>query len=129
VPLEHGDDPAKARAVDLQRGFEVDHLRRVRVDAGRVRVGDEVHDVVAGEVDVRVGRGERVPEVGGPVRRVPVAAYGVRRRRPGHLQPLTARMGVERELAVRRAFEELTGGRKVIRGQLGRCGERGRVRE
>ncbi len=127
--LEDRDDAPDVRAVGPQRCVQVDHLRGVRVDTGRVRVGDEVDDVVAGEVHLPVRRGERVPQVGGPVGDAPVTLYGVRRGRPRHADPVTERMRAQGEPAVGGAFEEAGGGREVVGRQFGGCRQGGRVRE
>ncbi|CAK7284324.1 hypothetical protein SGPA1_30197 [Streptomyces misionensis JCM 4497] len=127
--LEHRDDPSHVRAVHVDGRVQVDDLGGVGVHAGRVRVRDEVHHLVAGEVDGLVGHFEGVPQIRGPVLGGPVPPYGVRRRRTGHTQPVAQRMRAQGEPAVGSLLEIAAGLREVVGGQLRRGGLRDRVRE
>lgn len=127
--LEDRDEAAQFGAVGLDGGVEVDDLRRVRVDAPGVRIRDEVDEVVAAEVDLRIGRRDRVPQVLGPLPGFPVTLYAVGARTGGHPDPVLDRVGAELELPVGGTGEEFGGGREVIVGQLVGGGQRLRVRE
>lgn len=129
VLLEDGDDPPDVGAVGAQRGVHVDDLGGVGVHAGGVRVGDEVHDVVAGEVDLPVGRGEGVAQVGAAALRTPVPLYGVRGGRLRHADPALQGVGAQGELAVGGLLEVAAGGREVVGGEFGRGDHRCPVRE
>ncbi len=78
---------------------------------------------------MRVGRGERVPQIRRPVRHRPVALYGVRRRGARHADPPLHRVRPQAELAVGGPAEEAAGHREVVGGQLVRRGQRVRVGE
>ncbi len=123
VLLEDGDHAPDVRTVGVQRPVEVDDLGGVGVDARGVRVGDEVDEVVLREVDLGVGRGDRVAQVGAAPVVVPVALYPVADRRFGHPDPVPQGVRAQRELSVRGALEELRGGGEVVGGEFGGGGD------
>ncbi len=129
MPLEDGDHPPQVGAVGAQRPGQVDDLGGVRVDARRVRVGDQVHDVVPREVDDRIGHGERVLEVRGAPGGAPVALHRVLRGRTRHSQPSPHRVRPDAEPSVRGPPEVVVGEGEMVGHQLPRSGERLRVWE
>ncbi|MEU3504770.1 helix-turn-helix domain-containing protein, partial [Streptomyces hundungensis] len=63
VVLEDGHHPVDVPAVRADGPVEVHDLRGVGVDAGRVRVGDQIDDVERREVDRGVGGPDRVRQI------------------------------------------------------------------